>query len=170
MSTTEHYIVDDPIGDGAEPMPAPPEREPEPGHFVTDPGPEPPPPEPFVSLPLETILAALRRLVIPTREVAADDWAAWRVNLEGAATYVVANRNGGRRKLTVRNLAAAAGPTAYLSSRPNVSPAGINTYPVAAGESVTLDATGPVYACTDDAATVQLAIVAEYDTAAGGEL
>lgn len=171
MTTTEemHYVVDDPQdGAGAEPLDPGPIREQDDGHFVGDlgPVPEPEPPTPTVSL--EALLAALRKLVLPTREVAADDWAAWRVNLNDVATMVVANRQATRTSLLIVNLSGSA--TAYLSSRANLSPAGVNTFPVGPGATFTLDATGPVYGCTDAGAAAQLAVVAEYDTAGGGEL
>jgi hypothetical protein len=172
--TTEHLVIEDPqAGVGPERLADPPLR-----YDPSDPlvaetyEPEPPPagPPPLMALPLETILAALRRLVVPTREISADDWAPWRVNLNDVNTIVVANRHAGRRSLLLVNLAAAGGATAYIGSRINLSPGGINTFPIAAGATFTLNGTGPVYGCTDAGASLQLAVVAEYDTAATGEL
>lgn len=161
MTLTDHYSTSDPLIP-PEVAEAPPERDDYDGHFVTD-LPSSPAPAPHVAIPLETILCALRSLVVATREVQADDWAPWYINLAGEANVAIANRQPGRRELIVRNLNAGGGATAYIGARPNMSQLGAS-WRLAPGESVTIKSGGAVYAMTDPAATVLLNVLAQFDT------
>lgn len=165
MTATDHYLVIDPIGTGGEPEPPLPAWD-DPAETTVDAANEPGPANvspgwpPAVSL--DTLVAALLRCIISTREVGAGEWTAWRVNLAGEPGKTVANRQAGRKSISIKNN----GPSPAYICRQEATPAGPNTWTLAVGEGISMAATAPISACTDVAGTAQLQIAAEYDLTA----
>jgi hypothetical protein len=113
---------------------------------------------------LELILACLREIVFPTREVQADDWSAWYINLAGEANVAIANRQPGRRLLKIKNLNSGGNTAvAYIGARPNMSQLGAS-WRLGPGVEVSIESGGAVYAMTDTGATVLLNVLAQFDT------
>lgn len=163
MSDTIHYQQTDTLAP-AEPAPPEPCWD-DPAQTIVDPANEPGPPSapPATppAVPLDVLVACLQALVVATREVRANEWTTWRVNLAGVVAVGVANRQPGRRSLLIVNRTTSAG-TVYLC-RQDATPDGPNTWPLAPGVGAKLEGTGPVTACTDAGVTAQLVVTAEYE-------
>jgi len=172
VSDTQHYVVNDPQ-DGAGAVPA--EPAPcwdDPSQTIVDAANEPTPAEPgplpFMAETLASIVAALLACTVRVRPINAEEWAPWRVNLDGTPAMQVANYQPGRISLAIINTPTSTG-TVYLSRQP-ASPAGPNTWPLPPGYGLELRSTRSVYACTDAGMTAVIALCGEYDVGASERL